>query len=325
MALTRAGLGHVEAIDLGKPVPGPNDVLVRVLACGVCRTDLHVVDGELPDPAIPVVPGHEIVGRVEEVGRDVTAHAVGDRIGIPWLGWTCGVCTFCRTGHENLCPRGRYTGYQLNGGYADHAVADSSFCFPIPDRYDDQHAAPLLCAGLIGYRAYRMAGPGARMGVYGFGAAAHIIAQVAAHQGREVYAFVAPGDDEAVRFAREVGATWAGYSNEPPPCDLDSAIIFAPVGALVPEALSRVVPGGVVVCAGIHMSDIPAFPYRLLWKERVLRSVANLTRRDAREFLAIVAVVPVRTHVRAYALADANQALEDLRRGRFSGAAVLVP
>jgi propanol-preferring alcohol dehydrogenase len=325
MALTRVGLRHVEAVEIERPAPGPRQVLVKVLACGVCRTDLHVVDGDLPEPAIPIVPGHEIVGRVEAAGRDVTTHAVGDRVGIPWLGWCCGICEFCRSDRENLCPHGRYTGYQINGGYAEYAVADASFCFPLPGSYDDSHAAPLLCAGLIGYRAYRMAGPGARIGIYGFGAAAHIITQVAVHQGREVYAFVKAGDEQAVRFAREMGATWAGYSNEPPPRLLDSAILFAPVGALVPEALSRVMPGGVVVCAGIHMSDIPSFPYRLLWEERTMRSVANLTRRDAREFLTLAGSVPLKTHIHEYPLADANRALDDLRGGRLSGAAVLIP
>ena len=325
MALTRAGLGRLDAIEVETPTPGPNDVRVKVLACGVCRTDLHVVDGELPNPAMPIIPGHEIVGQVDVVGRDVQTHTPGDRVGIPWLGWACGTCEFCRTGRENLCRRARYTGYQINGGYAEYAVADASFCFPLPASYDDQHVAPLLCAGLIGYRAYRMAGPGLRLGVYGFGAAAHIITQIALHQGREVFAFVTPGDSQASTFAREVGATWAGSSNESPPRLLDAAIIFAPVGPLVPEALSRVVPGGVVVCAGIHMSDIPAMPYRLLWEERTIRSVANLTRQDAREFLALAVAVPLRTHVRAYALADANQALDDLRGGRLSGAAVLVP
>jgi alcohol dehydrogenase, propanol-preferring len=325
MVLTQTGLGHVQSLDIAKPAPGPSQVLVKVLACGVCRTDLHVVDGELPDVAIPIVPGHEIVGRIEVVGRDVTEHAPGDRVGIPWLGWSCGVCEFCRSGRENLCSRARYTGYQINGGYAEFATADASFCFPLPAKYDDAHAAPLLCAGLIGYRAYRMAGPAPRLGIYGFGAAAHIIAQVARHQGREVYAFVTPGDDRALSFAREVGATWAGFSNQPPPCPLDAAIIFAPVGPLVPEALSRVVPGGIVVCAGIHMSDIPSFPYRLLWQERTVRSVANLTRQDAREFLAVAADVPLGTHVVEYPLASADRALDDLRTGRLSGAAVLIP
>jgi propanol-preferring alcohol dehydrogenase len=325
MTLTGAGAGRLDLVERPVPVPGPTDVLVKVLACGVCRTDLHVVDGELPHPAIPVVPGHEIVGRIESVGELVTALAPGMRVGVPWLGGSCGACDLCRSERENLCPDARYTGYQRDGGYAEFAVADASFCFPLPDGYDDLHAAPLLCAGLIGYRAYRMAGPGRRVGVYGFGAAAHIITQVAVHQGREVFAFSAPGDHTAVEFARDVGAAWAGFSNEPPPSRLDSAIIFAPVGSLVPEALSRVVPGGVVVCAGIHMSDIPSFPYRLLWEERVVRSVANLTRRDGREFLALAGSMPLRTDVRAYPLADANRALADLRAGRLSGAAVLVP
>ncbi len=325
MTLTGIGRGHVDPVETDKPNLGPTDVLVKVLACGVCRTDLHVVDGELPNPTIPVVPGHEIVGRVEAVGREVTTLAPGARIGIPWLGWACGVCEFCRAGRENLCPNARYTGYQLNGGYAEFTVAHAAFCFPLPDTYDDVHVAPLLCAGLIGYRAYRMAGPGARLGIYGFGAAAHIIAQVAVRQGREVFAFVSPGDHEAVKFARDVGATWAGFSNDAPPRPLDSAIIFAPVGPLVPEALSRVVPGGIVVCAGIHMSDIPSFPYRLLWEERTVRSVANLTRHDGREFLALAAEMPLTTHVQTYALADANRALTDLRSGHLSGAAVLIP
>jgi alcohol dehydrogenase, propanol-preferring len=325
MVLSQKGLGHLDSVEIPKPAPGLSEVVVRILACGVCRTDLHVVDGELPDGAIPIVPGHEIVGRVESVGRDVRGHAPGDRVGIPWLGWSCGTCEFCRAGRENLCPQARYTGYQLNGGYAEYAVADASFCFPVPAKYDDAHAAPLLCAGLIGYRAYRLAGPALRLGIYGFGAAAHIIAQVARHQGREVFAFVTPGDSQAMSFARDVGVTWAGFSNQPPPHSLDAAIIFAPVGALVPEALSRVAPGGVVVCAGIHMSDIPSFPYRLLWQERVVRSVANLTRQDARDFLSVAADVPLKTHVREYPLDDANKALEDLRSGRLSGAAVLVP
>jgi propanol-preferring alcohol dehydrogenase len=298
---------------------------VRVLACGVCRTDLHVVDGELPDAAPAIVPGHEIVGLVEQRGNRVTGFEPGTRVGIPWLGWSCGECEFCLAERENLCRRARYTGYQINGGYAEYALADARFCFSLPDRYDDGHAAPLLCAGLIGYRAYRMAGAGARVGVYGFGAAAHVITQVAVHQRREVYAFVSPGDDQAIRFAREVGAIWAGPSNEPPPLPLDCAIIFAPVGRLVPEALSRTAPGGVVVCAGIHMSDIPSFPYRLLWEERIIRSVANLTRRDAEEFLALAGDIPLRTHIQVYPLADANRALDDLRAGRLSGAAVLVP
>lgn len=325
MAVTRPGAHRLDAVELDLPVPGPSEILVRVRACGVCRTDLHVVDGELANAAIPIVPGHEIVGRVDRCGDRVTSFAPGARVGIPWLGWSCGDCEFCLAGRENLCRRARYTGYQINGGYAEYTVADARFCFPLPDRYDDGHAAPLLCAGLIGYRAYRMAGPGTRLGLYGFGAAAHVITQVAVHQGREVYAFVSPGDDQAMHFARDVGATWAGPSNAPPPVALHSAIIFAPVGRLVPEALSRTAPGGIVVCAGIHMSDIPSFPYHLLWEERVLRSVANLTRRDAEEFLALAADVPLRTHIQVYPLADANRALDDLRAGRLSGAAVLVP
>jgi propanol-preferring alcohol dehydrogenase len=325
MALTRPAAGEVEAVDVEVPSPGPSEVVVRVLACGVCRTDLHVVDGDLPEPSIPLVPGHEIVGRVEAVGEQVETLVPGDRVGVPWLGWSCGECAFCREGRENLCRRARFTGYQINGGYAEYAVADARFCFRLPATYDDHHAAPLLCAGLIGYRAYRMAGPGVRIGIYGFGAAAHVIAQVAIHEGRDVYAFVTPGDEQAARFARAVGATWAGSSDEPPPVPLDSALIFAPVGRLVPEALSRVRPGGVVVCAGIHMSDLPSFPYRLLWEERVVRSVANLTRADAERFLAFAADVPLRIHIQVYPLADANLALSDLRAGRLSGAAVLVP
>jgi propanol-preferring alcohol dehydrogenase len=325
MALTAAGRGRLDLVEIDRPVPGPRDLLVKVSACAVCRTDLHVVDGDLPHPKIPVIPGHEIVGRVEAVGGEVTEHRPGDRVGIPWLGGCCGLCEFCRTDRENLCPGARYTGYQIDGGFAEYTVADASFCFPLPPEYDDRHAAPLLCAGLIGYRAYRMAGSGARIGIYGFGAAAHIIAQVAVHQRREIFAFVTPGDEHARAFALDVGASWAGFSDQPPPIPLDSAIIFAPVGPLVPEALSRVVAGGIVVCAGIHMSDIPSFHYRLLWEERVVRSVANLTRRDAREFLALAAEIPLRTHVREYALQQANEALDDLRRGRLSGAAVLMP
>jgi propanol-preferring alcohol dehydrogenase len=324
-ALMRRGAGRLESVEVSAPAAGPGQLLVSVQACGVCRTDLHVVDGELPDPAIPIIPGHEIVGRVRQIGAGVTSFGVGDRVGIPWLGWSCGECEFCTSRRENLCRRARYTGYQINGGYAELAVADARFCFPLPDAYDDMHAAPLLCAGLIGYRAYRMAGNGVRLGIYGFGAAAHIIAQVARHQGREVYGFVTPGDERAIEFARDVGVTWAGFSNDAPPAALDSAIIFAPVGRLVPEALSRTSPGATVVCAGIHMSDIPSFPYRLLWEERVVRSVANLTRADAEEFLAVAAGLPIRTHVRSYPLTDANRALEDLRSGRLSGAAVLIP
>jgi propanol-preferring alcohol dehydrogenase len=325
MVLTRPATGTLEAVESNVPTPGPREILVSVLACGVCRTDLHVVDGELSDPVVPIVPGHEIVGRVVAIGDRVEGFAPGERVGIPWLGWSCGECEFCRAGRENLCRRARYTGYQINGGYAEYATADSRFCFPLSGNYDDIHAAPLLCAGLIGYRAYRMAGPGKRLGIYGFGAAAHIIAQVAMHEGREVYAFVRPGDDQGLNFARDLGATWAGPSNVPPPVALDSALIFAPVGPLVPEALSRTAPGGVVVCAGIHMSDIPTFPYRLLWEERTVRSVANLTRADAQDFLDLAARIPLRLHVQVYSLTDANAALNDLRTGRLSGAAVLVP
>ena len=325
MALIAPGLGGVAPFDLPTPVPGPGQILVKVHACGVCRTDLHVVDGDLPDPKPRVVPGHEIVGVVERAGPGVTGFAPGERVGIPWLGGSCGACAYCQSGRENLCRNARYTGYQLDGGYAEFTLADARFCFPLPAGYDDVHAAPLLCAGLIGYRAYRMAGEGSQLGVYGFGAAAHIITQVARHQGREVFAFVTPGDEDAKRFARDYGAHWAGWSTEPPPVPIDSAIIFAPVGPLVPEALSRVAPGGVVVCAGIHMSDIPSFPYRLLWEERVVRSVANLTRADAREFLSLAATLPIRTHVRTYPLEDANRALTDLRKGHLTGAAVLVP
>lgn len=325
MALTRPKAGRVEPIEKLTAAPGPGEIAVRVLACGVCRTDLHVVDGDLPSPAIPVVPGHEIVGRVEHIGSNVTGFALGDRVGIPWLGYACGHCEFCRSDRENLCPNARYTGYQIDGGYAEHAIANARFCFHLPKSYDDEHAAPLLCAGLIGYRAYRMASDARRLGLYGFGAAAHIIAQVAVHQGREVYAFVTPGDASAAEFAGSIGAAWAGWSTEAPPAPLDAAIIFAPVGALVPEALSRIRPGGTVVCAGIHMSDIPSFAYKLLWEERVIRSVANLTRADAREFLAIAADTPIKTTVQRYALHEANAALDDLRSGRLNGAAVVVP
>lgn len=325
MALTRPGTGRLEPAELPVPAPGPHDVLIQVLACGVCRTDLHVVDGELPDPLIPVIPGHEIVGRVVAKGARVTELEVGLRIGVPWLAHSCGTCEFCTKGRENLCPDGRFTGYQVNGGYAQYAVADARYCLRVPDSYDDLHAAPLMCAGLIGYRAYLMAGPGRRLGLYGFGAAAHVITQVAVKQSRDVFAFTKPGDDAAMDLAREVGAVWSGPSNAAPPVTLDSAIVFAPIGALVPEALSRIRPGGVVVCAGIHMSDIPGFPYRLLWRERTLRSVANLTRADGREFLALAAEIPIATRVRPYPLADANDALRDLREGRVSGAAVVVP
>jgi alcohol dehydrogenase, propanol-preferring len=323
--LTARGAGELRYVELATPLPAVNQVLVRVLACGVCRTDLHVVDGELPDVPAPIVPGHEIVGRIERVGDRVTTLSVGQRVGIPWLGWTCGVCAYCRSDRENLCAAARFTGYQLDGGYAEYAVADARYCFALPDQYDDEHAAPLLCAGLIGYRAYRMAGGGARLGIYGFGAAAHLIAQVAIAQRRRVFAFVAPGDEQARQFALETGAEWAGWSDVNPPEPLDTAIIFAPVGRLVPVALEHLVAGGVVVCAGIHMSDIPSFPYRFLWHERSVRSVANLTRRDAQEFLMLAGSMPLRVKTTPYPLADANRALAELRAGRLSGAAVLVP
>jgi propanol-preferring alcohol dehydrogenase len=323
MVLTRAGAGMLESVDREVPIALPGEVLVKVAACGVCRTDLHVVSGELPAPEIPVVPGHEIVGVVERIGDGVESLAVGDRVGIPWLGYSCGECVYCRAERENLCPNARFTGYQLDGGYADYTVADARYAFKMPQGYDETEAAPLLCAGLIGFRSYRMAGDGKRLGLYGFGAAAHIITQVAIHDGREVYAFAAPGDEPAQTFARSLGAAWAGSSTEAPPEPLDAAIVFAPVGALIPEALSRVVPGGTVVCAGIHMTDIPAFSYRLLWEERVVRSVANLTRQDARDFLALAGRLRIKTKVTEYKLADANSALADLRDGRLTGAAVL--
>jgi len=307
------------------PKPGPGQVRVRVSACAVCRTDLHVVDGELPPQRPEIVPGHEIVGRVEALGEGVDTLAVGDRVGIPWLGMTCGRCHFCRTGRENLCAEARFTGWHLDGGYAEHAVADARFCLPIPDGYTDVEAAPLLCAGLIGHRALRMAGEARRLGLWGFGAAAHIVAQEARHEGREVFAFTRPGDREAQDFARSLGAVWAGGSDESPPVPLDAAIIFAPVGALVPAALKTVERGGVVVCAGIHMSDIPGFPYADLWGERVIRSVANLTRADGIEFLRLAPRVPVRTTVETLPLEAANEALARLRAGAVSGALVLVP
>jgi alcohol dehydrogenase, propanol-preferring len=325
MVLARADAGSLEQGDRDVPVALPGEILVRVGACGVCRTDLHIVDGELPPAELPIIPGHEIVGIVEVVGDGVTQFKPGDRVGIPWLGYSCGECAFCRSGRENLCVTARFTGYHNDGGYAEYAVADAGYAFLIPDGYTDVDAAPLLCAGLIGYRAYRMAGEAHRLGLYGFGGAAHLIAQVAIHDTRDVFAFTKPGDDAAQAFARSVGCAWAGASNEAPPEPLDAAIIFAPVGPLVTEALSRVAPGGVVVCAGIHMSDIPSFPYRLLWEERVVRSVANLTRQDARDFLALAPKVPIQTRVQRYDLADANTALGDLRDGRINGAAALVP
>ena len=305
------------------PAPGPGQVLVRVHACGVCRTDLHIVDGELTEPKLPLVPGHEIVGTVEALGPGVERHRVGDRVGVPWLGACCGRCEFCRRGEENLCAQARFTGYQLDGGYAEYALADARFCFALPARYDDASAAPLLCAGLIGFRALRFAGAARRLGIYGFGAAAHIVTQVAVAEGREVYAFTRAGDAPAQALARRVGACWAGASEQAAPESLDAAIIFAPVGALVPAALAAVRRGGVVVCGGIHMSDIPAFPYQLLWGERTLRSVANLTRKDAEEFLAVAARVPIETQVETLGLEAANDALDRLRAGKIAGAFVL--
>jgi len=311
--------------DVPTPEPGPGQVRLRVRACGVCRTDLHIVDGELTAPKLPLIPGHEIVGVVEQAGAGAARFRAGERVGVPWLGWTCGRCAFCRTGRENLCGQARFTGYNLDGGYADCVVADERFCVPIPAAYSDLQAAPLLCAGLIGYRALRLAGDAPRLGFYGFGAAAHILIQIARHQGREVFAFTRPGDGAAQAFARELGAAWAGDSDQPPPRPLDAVLIFAPVGALVPLALRAVDKGGTVICAGIHMSDVPAFPYRLLWEERVLRSVANLTRQDGEQFAALAAQVPLRMEVQPYPLADAQAALADLRAGRVRGAAVLVP
>ena len=315
----------LRAATLPVPQPGPGQVGLRVRACGVCRTDLHVADGELPHPKLPLVLGHEIVGTVESRGPGALRFVVGARVGVPWLGWTCGVCAFCRSGRENLCDQARFTGYQLDGGYAEYAVADERFCVSIPEGYDDTAAAPLLCAGLIGYRALRAAGDPERLGIYGFGAAAHIVAQVARYEGRRVFAFTRAGDAEAQAFARTLGAVWSGASDEAPPEPLDAAVIFAPVGALVPAALRAVTKGGTVVCAGIHMSDIPAFPYEILWGERVVRSVANLTRRDGEEFLALAPRIPVRTAIEVYPLEQANEALARLRAGQVTGAAVLSP
>ena len=308
------------------PVPEPRDrqVLLQVLACAVCRTDLHVVDGELPNPKLPLIIGHEIVGRVTRLGEQASLLSVGQRVGVPWLGWTDGECSYCRAGHENLCPNARFTGYTLDGGYAEFTVADERYCVPIPEFYSDAAAAPLLCAGLIGYRSLLRAGDGKRLGIYGFGAAAHIVAQVARYQGRSVYAFTRRGDEEAQRFAKALGAAWAGASDELPPEELDAAIIFAPVGGLVPAALAAVRKGGAVVCGGIHMSDIPSFPYELLWGERSVCSVANLTRKDAAEFMDLAPKVPVRTTTQPFALEQANEALNRLRNGKLQGAAVLM-
>ncbi len=309
--------------DTPTPAPGPGQVLLAVRACGVCRTDLHVFDGELPNPKLPLVLGHEIVGTVAQVGAGVDRFTPGQRVGVPWLGWSCGQCRYCRAGRENLCDRARFTGYQIDGGYAEYSVADARFAFPVPEGYTDLQAAPLLCAGLIGYRSLVATGDAQRLGLYGFGAAAHIVAQVARYQGRRVFAFTRAGDTEAQQFARHLGAEWAGASDAQPPEPLDAAIIFAPVGALVPAALRAVAKGGTVVCAGIHMSDIPSFPYEIIWGERVVRSVANLTRKDGEEFLALVPRVPVRTEIEPYLLERANEALERLRAGKVRGAAVL--
>jgi len=311
--------------DLPDPVPAPGQLLIDVEACGVCRTDLHVVDGELPHPKLPLVPGHEIVGRVIAAGPGTAGPPIGTRVGVPWLGHSCGTCPYCLGQRENLCDAPGFTGYTIDGGYAERTVADAAYCFPLPEGQDAAALAPLLCAGLIGYRALRLAGPGRRLGLYGFGAAAHIVVQLARYEGREVFAFVRPGDGEAEAFALRLGCAWAGPSDRPGPVPLDAAILFAPVGALVPAALAAVAKGGRVVAAGIHMSDIPSFPYSLLWQERQVLSVANLTRRDGEEFLALAPRVPIRTEILRFPLAGANEALDRLRAGRLSGAAVLIP
>jgi propanol-preferring alcohol dehydrogenase len=323
MVLERQG-EPLRAAQLPDPEPGPGQVLVAVSACGVCRTDLHILDGELTRPKLPLVPGHQIVGAVAASGEGSERFAVGERVGVPWLGWACGKCRYCRSGRENLCERALFTGYDLDGGYAELAVADERFCFPIEPGYGDEEAAPLLCAGLIGYRALRLVGDAERLGLYGFGASAHILCQVAAHQGRRVFAFTRPGDEDGQAFARELGAEWAGPSDATPPEPLDAAIVFAPVGALMVTALKASARGARVISAGIHMSEIPAFPYELLWGERSIGSVANLTRRDGEEMMRLAPRVPVRTQVSRYPLENANEALEDLRAGRFRGAAVLV-
>jgi propanol-preferring alcohol dehydrogenase len=310
--------------EVADPVPGPGQVLLRVRACAVCRTDLHVVDGELPNPKLPLIPGHEIVGEVMAAGPNATRFRAGERVGVPWLGWTCGECNYCRSGRENLCSRAKFTGYSLDGGYAEFCVADERFCFPIPESYSAPEAGPLLCAGLLGFRSLKKAGEAKRLGLYGFGAAAHIITQVARFQGRQVFAFTRRGDTEGQQFARSLGAVWAGDSETLPPEPLDAALIFAPVGALVPQALKAVAKGGVVVCGGIHMSDIPSFPYKLLWEERSVCSVANLTRQDGNDFFALAPRVPVKTTVETFPLSAANEALHRLRSGQIHGAAVLV-
>ncbi|MFL6526549.1 MAG: zinc-dependent alcohol dehydrogenase family protein [Chthoniobacterales bacterium] len=323
--LLRAAGESLELVNVPRPIPAAGQLLVRVSACAVCRTDLHILDGELVDPKLPLILGHEIVGEVEQIGAETSGFVIGDRVGIPWLGWTCGQCEFCTSGRENLCNRARFTGYTIDGGYAEFTVADARFCFRLPEEIQDVEAAPLLCAGLIGYRSLTKTGEARRVGIYGFGAAAHIITQVAGYQGREIFAFTRRGDSQAQQFARSLGATWAGDSDQAPPVKLDAAIIFAPIGELVPTALRVLAPGGVVVCGGIHMSDVPAFPYRDLWYERVICSVANLTRRDGEEFLALAPKIPVRTQTHTFSLEQANEALEALRSGSVSGAAVLVP
>jgi propanol-preferring alcohol dehydrogenase len=324
MVLVQPG-APLKACELPTPAPGPGEVLLEIAACGVCRTDLHVVDGELAQPKLPLVPGHEIVGRIVAIGENVTGFKKGERVGVPWLGFTCGECRYCRADEENLCDRPLFTGYTRDGGYASHALADARYVFALGEAGDDAALAPFMCAGLIGYRSYRMAGEASALGIYGFGAAAHILTQLARHEGRRVFAFTRPGDATAQNFARKLGATWTGGSGETPPEPLDAAIIFAPVGALVPVALKVVRKGGRVVCGGIHMSDIPSFPYSILWEERQLVSVANLTRADAREFLALAPKAGIRTEVQCYPLLAANQALADLRAGRLTGAAVLIP
>lgn len=323
-AILEAPGSPLRIAEVPTPTPKSRQVLLRVRACGVCRTDLHIVDGELTQPKLPLILGHQIVGTAVAIGNEVRRFKVGERLGVPWLGSTCRYCRYCTSGRENLCDSAQFTGYQLDGGYGEYAVADEQFCFSLPSNYPDLQAAPLLCAGLIGYRSYRLAGEAERLGFYGFGAAAHILIQVARHRGQQVYAFTRPGDAAAQQFARDLGAVWAGDSNQSPPKPLDAAIIFAPVGSLVPAALKAVSRGGTVVCAGIHMSDIPAFPYRLLWEERVVRSVANLTRQDGEEFLALAPQIPIQTQVEAFPLTAANEALKALRSGRIRGAAVLV-
>jgi propanol-preferring alcohol dehydrogenase len=324
MVLGAAGK-PLAAVERPIPQPGRGQVLVKVHACAICRTDLHVIDGELKHPKLPLIPGHEIVGTVDALGEEARQFAVGDRVGIPWLGWTCGECAYCRSNRENLCDKAQFTGYTLDGGYAEYAIADQRFCFRIPQSYSDAEAAPLLCAGLIGFRSLKRAGDVKKVGIYGFGAAAHIVVQVAKFRGQQVYAFTRPGDAPAQQFARALGAFWAGGSDTSPPDQLDAAIIFAPVGDLVPKALAAVLKGGLVVCGGIHMSDIPSFPYDLIWGERSICSVANLTRRDGDEFFRLAPHVPVRTTVHTFPLAQAGEALEQLRLGKFEGAAVLVP